>query len=130
MEWIPRQLPVRWPQLPPTYGTLDGPHLGTRAWLLGATAQEVRNAGPGTLSQALYQSVDGGAHWTLVDPALPASSVDFVSAQFGFAVRACFGAAVGCTNPMLLQTIDGGVNWVQLHPHLVSGRLGSQLPYS
>lgn len=128
-EWVPRQLPVRWPQLPPTYGTLDGPHLGTRAWLLGATAQQLRNAGPGTVSQSLYQSVDGGAHWRLVDPALPASSVDFVSAQFGFAVRACFGAAVGCTNPMLLQTIDGGVNWVQLHPHLLSGRLGPPLPY-
>ncbi|MHB8314055.1 MAG: beta propeller repeat protein, partial [Candidatus Dormibacteria bacterium] len=118
-----------WPQLPPTYTTPDGPRLGARAWLLGATAQELRTAGPGTLSQALYESVDGGAHWTLVDSALPASSVDFVSARSGFAVRPCFGAVIGCSNPLLLETVDGGVNWVQLHPRLSSGRLRSPLPY-
>lgn len=128
-EWVPREVPVRWPSLPPTYDTPGGPDLGGRAWLLGVTARQLRDARPGTLSQELYETADGGARWRLVDPALPADSVDFVSAQLGFAVRACFGAVVGCSTPLLLETEDGGVSWVQLHPLLVRGRLASPLPY-
>ncbi len=128
LRWVPRQPPGRWPQLPPKYTTPDGHDLGARAWLLGAAAPAFSGGGPGANLEALYETTDGGARWALVNPGLPASAVDFVSGSAGFAYRGCFGG-VACARPMLLETESGGVGWIQLHPRLVSGRLGSPLPY-
>ena len=128
LRWIPRQPPGRWPQLPPIYTTPDVHDLGARAWLLGATASAFNSGGPGATFAALYETANGGASWDLVNPALPASAIDFVSPGAGFAVRACFGG-VACASPMLLATRNGGVSWSRLHPHLVSGRLASAIPF-
>ncbi|MHB1639450.1 MAG: beta propeller repeat protein [Candidatus Dormibacteria bacterium] len=128
-EWAVRQPPIRWPQLPPTYGTMDGPALGALGWLLGATPKQLQTYRPGIVSEELFRTVDGGLHWELVDRALWASAVDFVSAETGFAVRACLGAVLACINPLLLETFDGGRSWVVLHPHLVDGTLRPPLPY-
>lgn len=128
LRWISRPAPGRWPQLPPTYTSPDGPDLGARAWMLGATTSTLSSGGPEAAFAALYTTANGGTSWKLVNPALPASAVDFVSAGVGFAVRPCFGA-LPCASPLLLETQNGGVSWTQLRPHLVSGRLGSPLGY-
>jgi hypothetical protein len=83
---------------------------------------------PGSISNRLFETTDAGRIWTLLDPGLTASSVDFVSARTGFATQVCWGAALGCSNPMLWVTHDAGQSWTQLHPRLVSGRLSASIP--
>jgi photosystem II stability/assembly factor-like uncharacterized protein len=123
-------MPVAWPDLPPSYANPDVPSLGVRAWLLGVTEEQLKRSMPGSISNRLFETTDAGRIWTLLDPGLKASSVDFVSARTGFATQACWGAALGCSNPMLWVTHDAGQSWTQLHPRLVSGRLSASIPYA
>jgi photosystem II stability/assembly factor-like uncharacterized protein len=129
-HWTARAMPVAWPDLPPSYANPDVPSLGVRAWLLGVTEEQLKRSMPGSISNRLFETTDAGRIWTLLDPGLKASSVDFVSARTGFATQACWGAARGCSDPMLWVTHDAGQSWTQLHPRLVSGRLSASIPYA
>jgi len=129
--WALRPNPIYYPELPPTYTTPDTPGTAGRAWLLGTTFAQVHRHTPvvGAGSRRLFRSGDGGRQWTLVDSALPAQSLDFVSPTVGFASRGCFGASIGCTQPLLLETGNGGVTWTPIHPRLVAGHLHPLIPY-
>jgi photosystem II stability/assembly factor-like uncharacterized protein len=129
-RWTNRAMPLAWPDLPPSYANPDGPSLGVRAWLLGVTAEQVKHSIPGSISNRLFETTDAGKRWTLLDPGLKAGSVDFVSTRTGFATQACWGAALGCSDPKLWVTHDAGRSWTLLHPRLVSGKLSAYIPYA
>jgi photosystem II stability/assembly factor-like uncharacterized protein len=69
-------------------------------------------------SSRLYQTSDGGRHWTLMQSNLPALAADaasiiFVDASTGYATH-----RISTNEVQLLKTTDGGQSWTEIHYQL------------
>jgi photosystem II stability/assembly factor-like uncharacterized protein len=65
-------------------------------------------------SETLWATRDGGASWAAVSADAEITSLDFVSADEGWATAAADGVEL----PTLLQTADGGATWTAVTPQV------------